>query len=212
MTFKSKLYDLYISRFYDKQLEELTAEARRLCVEQLRLQPGSTVVDLGCGSGLNQPFLAEAVGEQGRIIGLDASTGMLARAQARADAGGYAGRLSLLEADLRQLDMVRRAHAELDAVDGVLATLIFSVVPDWQSVFQQAFGLLRDGGRFGIMDTYWPRPSLQQRIINLTYAADAKRCSFGLLEQAGTDFSLSYYPEDESGLFIAAATRPSAEP
>jgi len=208
MTFKSKLYDLYISRFYDQQLEQITAQARQLCIARLGLSEGATVVDLGCGSGLNQPYLAAAVGERGRVIGLDASNAMLAQALQRAQTEGYASRLQLIEADLRQLQTLRQQHAQLDGVDAVVATLIFSVVPDWQAVFAEAFDLLRSGGRFAIMDTYWAHPTLRQRLINLTYAADARRKSFALLEQAAQGFELSFFPPDGSGLFIASGSRP----
>ena len=84
MTFKSRLYDLLIARHYDHDLETITADTRQRCVEQLGLKDGDTVIDLGCGSGLNQPYLDQALGLSGSIIGVDASIRMLRLAEERA--------------------------------------------------------------------------------------------------------------------------------
>jgi demethylmenaquinone methyltransferase/2-methoxy-6-polyprenyl-1,4-benzoquinol methylase len=56
---------------------------RRKAVRALHLRPGSTVLDLACGTGLNFPFLQEAVGPKGKIIGLDLTAAMLAEARNR---------------------------------------------------------------------------------------------------------------------------------
>jgi len=53
-------------------------------VRALDLQRGDTVVDIGCGTGLNFPLLQEAIGPEGRIIGVDLSDAMLAQAHRRA--------------------------------------------------------------------------------------------------------------------------------
>jgi SAM-dependent methyltransferase len=63
------------------------AGERRIALEMLRIQPGDAVLDVGCGPGnFTRPF-ARAAGEQGRVIGLDASRTMLAQA-AREDGPG----------------------------------------------------------------------------------------------------------------------------
>ncbi|MCG6970554.1 MAG: methyltransferase domain-containing protein [Gammaproteobacteria bacterium] len=49
----------------------------------MQLAPGGTVVDLGCGTGLNFPLLQQAVGPVGRVISVDLSAEMLARAGKR---------------------------------------------------------------------------------------------------------------------------------
>jgi demethylmenaquinone methyltransferase/2-methoxy-6-polyprenyl-1,4-benzoquinol methylase len=58
---------------------------RRVAVERLHLQPGARVLDLGCGTGLDLPLLARAVGSLGKVVGLDLSRKMLHRARQRID-------------------------------------------------------------------------------------------------------------------------------
>ncbi|MEM7217328.1 MAG: class I SAM-dependent methyltransferase [Pseudomonadota bacterium] len=204
MPFKSWLYDRFIARSYDARLAEITQPFRVPCIEQTGVAAGNTVLDLGCGSGLNQPLLADAVGPDGSIIGVDASTIMLDQARQRAVDAGYADRLQLIHGDLRQLNALVTQE-----VDAVIATLIFSVVPDWRAVFDQSFQRLKKGGRYGVMDNYWPKPSLRLWLASWTFAADAKRPGFEPLEAAADDFQLGYYPPDSDiQFYIAHGTKP----
>lgn len=73
---------------YDAELapfEPLRREAVRL----LNLQPGDTVLDLGCGTGLSLPLLAEAVGSGGRVIGLEPCPEMMGVARERVANGSW---------------------------------------------------------------------------------------------------------------------------
>jgi len=81
-----------VQRLYDRVAPAYDAAAwafrplgaRRLqeqAVDLLDLHPGDTVVDLGCGTGVNLPALANAVGEHGHVVGVDLSSGMLVRAR-----------------------------------------------------------------------------------------------------------------------------------
>jgi demethylmenaquinone methyltransferase/2-methoxy-6-polyprenyl-1,4-benzoquinol methylase len=71
---------------------------RKLAVDALKLRPGDTVVEIGCGTGLNFPLLRAAVGETGRIVGVDLTPEMLAQARARAAEEGWRN-VELVEAD-----------------------------------------------------------------------------------------------------------------
>ena len=78
--------------------------ARRLGsrgVDLLDLRAGDTAVDLGCGTGVNLAGLAHAVGPTGRVIGVDISKGMLARARRQAVADDLTC-VELVQADLRE--------------------------------------------------------------------------------------------------------------
>ena len=62
---------------------------RREAVSRLALQHGDLVVDIGCGTGLNFALLQEAIGETGRIIGVDLTDAMLEQARQRVAAHGW---------------------------------------------------------------------------------------------------------------------------
>ena len=79
-------YDFF-SLFYDRALEKLYRSSRAEAVAALQATPGSVVLDLACGTGQNFPLLELTV-DDGLIIGVDNSVGMLNRARARiADEG-----------------------------------------------------------------------------------------------------------------------------
>jgi ubiquinone/menaquinone biosynthesis C-methylase UbiE len=65
---------------------------RKCAVEALCLQKGNTVVDLGCGTGLNFTLLQEQIGPEGKIIGVDLTDAMLAEAHQRVVNPGLAER------------------------------------------------------------------------------------------------------------------------
>lgn len=83
------LQTLYARRapVYDLELLPL-APLRREAIAALQLRPGQTVLDLGCGTGLSLPGLAEAVGPQGRIVAVEPCPEMLERARQRVPASG----------------------------------------------------------------------------------------------------------------------------
>lgn len=69
----------------------------REAVEQLDLQPGQTVLDVACGTGLNFEQVEAGIGEDGRLVGIDLSPEMLAAARARVAAAGWKS-VALIEA------------------------------------------------------------------------------------------------------------------
>ncbi|HLO94341.1 MAG TPA: methyltransferase domain-containing protein, partial [Burkholderiaceae bacterium] len=77
---------------------------------QLGLEPGDTVLDLGCGTGLSLPQLLEAVGPTGQVIGLEPCRAMLDQARQRC---GTDPRLNLIEAPAEHADFPAKADAAL---------------------------------------------------------------------------------------------------
>ena len=95
---------------------------RKQAVSELGLKAGDTVVDIGCGTGLNFPLLHRAVGPQGMIIGVDLSDAMLTQARHTAEANHWAN-VQLVCADASQFEFPPRVNA-------VLSTYTLTLVPD----------------------------------------------------------------------------------
>ena len=96
---------------YDLELASL-AGLRREAIAQLGLQPGETVLDLGCGTGLSLPSLLEAVGPTGQVIGLEPCRAMLDQARKRC---GADPRLTLVEAPAESAAWPALLDAKADA-------------------------------------------------------------------------------------------------
>ena len=117
-------------RFYGRwaRLYDLVATApgvdswRERTVDALDLEPGDTVVEMGCGTGANFPHLREAVGPEGRVVGVDLTRGMLRRASERVDREGWDN------VELVQADATRPPVA--GPVDAVLATFVVGMFAD----------------------------------------------------------------------------------
>ena len=131
-------FEGFRARLYDIIVRPVSVGYRALAVERLALRPGETVIDLGCGTGLSLPLLAPMVGEQGRVIGLDASPDMLALARRRVEAGGWRN-VELVEGFAHQFRPER-------PVDAVLACNVNQLIAS-REVMEQALSWLRPGGR-----------------------------------------------------------------
>ncbi|HTR74417.1 MAG TPA: methyltransferase domain-containing protein [Solirubrobacterales bacterium] len=118
--------------------------ARRRAVAALGLKPGDTVLEIGAGTGRNFPYLVEAVGPRGNVIGVDASPGMLAEARRLIERNGWSN-VQLLNQDAARLEVDRE-------VDGVLFCLSYSAMPEPRPALARAWGRLRPSSRVVVMD------------------------------------------------------------
>jgi demethylmenaquinone methyltransferase/2-methoxy-6-polyprenyl-1,4-benzoquinol methylase len=123
-------------------------QQRLRAVRELRLRPGDTVIDVACGTGTNFPLLEEAIGPSGRIVGVDLTDAMLARAGERIEANGWSN-VSLVEGDAATFEF----PAEVDAI---LSTYALSQVPDCGDVIAHGAAALREGGRWAVLDLKAP--------------------------------------------------------
>jgi arsenite methyltransferase len=110
-----------------------------------RIEPGSVVLDLGCGAGTDLLIAAQMAGFDGHAIGVDMTRAMLDRAQASAGAMGLAN-VELHESLIESLPL------EDASVDVVISNGVIDLVPDKDAVFDEIDRVLRPGGRLQIAD------------------------------------------------------------
>ncbi len=118
---------------------------RRVAVDHLDPQPGETVVEMGCGTGANLPLLAERVGSEGRVIGVDVSPGVLSVASNRVDRNGWAN-VHIVRGDATQLPL------DKGAVDCVFASLVAGMFVEPAAVVDEWATLVGSSGRLGLLD------------------------------------------------------------
>ena len=121
---------------------------RKRAIRSLALNHGDSVVDLGCGTGLNFALLQEQVGQGGRIIGVDITDAMLAEARARIDTHQWPN-VELVKSDAS-------LYVFPPAVDGILSTFALTLVPDFDEVVKMGAVALLPGKRFVLLDFKMP--------------------------------------------------------
>ncbi len=109
------------------------------------LRPGQTVLDLGCGSGVDSLLAARRVGPAGKVIGVDMVEEMLVVARANAAAVGVSN------ADFR-LGRADALPVPDSTVDVVISNGVFNLCVDKPAVVAELFRVLRPGGRVQMAD------------------------------------------------------------
>ena len=110
-----------------------------------RIEPGSVVLDLGCGAGTDLLIAAQMTGRDGRVIGVDMTASMLEQARASAHA------LGLENVELHE-SLIEALPIEDASVDVVISNGVIDLVPDKDAVFDEIDRVLRPGGRLQIAD------------------------------------------------------------
>jgi demethylmenaquinone methyltransferase/2-methoxy-6-polyprenyl-1,4-benzoquinol methylase len=129
---------------------------RREAVGRLGLRHGDRVLEIGCGTGRNFPYLRAAVGNSGKIYGVDLSSGMLRKARRLCQRGGW-NNFELTQGDAA--DFVAP-----EPLDAVFFSLSYNTMPHHLTVLRQAWNQLRPGGRLVIMDAKLP-PGRAGRLV-----------------------------------------------
>ncbi|SDJ96304.1 Ubiquinone/menaquinone biosynthesis C-methylase UbiE [Halovenus aranensis] len=145
--------------FYERAagLYDLVATApgvrswRVRAVDALDLSPGDTVVEMGCGTGANIPYLREQVGTEGRVIGVDLAGAMLRQAQARTERAGWEN-VSVVRGDA--------TTPPVGTADALLATFVVGMLEDSTEAVETWLQCVGAGGRLALLNAgRSPRPA-----------------------------------------------------
>lgn len=172
----SEAYYDAVARRYDALVDRPLRSVRAAAASALGPASGATVLDLGCGSGVNFEHLREQVGPAGTVVGVDVSRGMLSVAARRIREAGWEN-VAVVRGDADQ--------PPVDAPDAVFASLLSAFFDDPSDVVHHWADLVGPGGRLGLLD--FGRSSGVGRPLNPLFVAFASGVS--------PDSGVSYDPD-----------------
>lgn len=165
------------------------------------LQAGEVVLDLGSGGGFDCFLASRQVGEAGRVIGVDMTPEMVSRARTNATKGGFTN------TDFR-LGEIEHLPVSDQTVDVIISNCVINLSPAKQQVFDEAFRVLRSGGRLAISDivTTAELPTEIKNDLDVMYSGCISGASSvnevkAMLTKSGF-IDVIVEPKDESKTFI----------
>jgi demethylmenaquinone methyltransferase/2-methoxy-6-polyprenyl-1,4-benzoquinol methylase len=143
---RARHYDVTANLYYLIGFREQAF--RGMAVDALDLRPGDTVVEIGCGTGLNFALLQRKVGPEGKIVGVDLTEAMLAQARRRVERSGWS--------NVELVESPAASYGFPQGVDGILSTFALTLEPDYDRVVEKGAKALKPGRRWVVADIKLP--------------------------------------------------------
>ena len=143
---RAKNYDLSANLYYLIGFRE--AKYRKLAISTLDLSEANTVVEIGCGTGLNFGYVLDYIGDRGKLIGIDLTDAMLERAKERVKKNNW-DNVELIRVDAAEYTLPRDINA-------VYSTFALTLVPEYEEIISNIEKSLQVGGRLVILDLKKP--------------------------------------------------------
>ena len=130
------------------------------------LKPGEIVLDLGSGGGMDAFVAGPKLGETGRVIGVDMTAEMIAKARRNAESYRRRSGLDNVEFRLGEIEHLPVADA---SVDVVISNCVLNLSPDQPQVWREIARVLKPGGRVAVSDLALLKP-LPDRVVTMVEA------------------------------------------
>jgi ubiquinone/menaquinone biosynthesis C-methylase UbiE len=182
------------------------------------LKKGETVVDLGSGAGVDCFLAARKVGAAGHVIGVDMTAEMIDKARENAKKGDYEN----VEFRLGEIESIPVAD---NTVDVIISNCVINLTPNKQRVFDEAFRILKPGGRLMVSDIVLlkelpeairkeahPASCIKGAIIKDKYLDAIEQAGFRNIETAGKgQYSIREVANDPNAKVIVANPKTKTE-
>ncbi len=156
----------YIDTKYLNVLADLLKQDKQRTYTLMHLQPGQTVLDVGCGPGTDTIPLTQVVGKSGQVVGVDHDAAMIAEAERSAEQAGCSSWCRHFQADATALPL------QTSTCDACRSERLFQHVPDPTAVLAEIVRVTEPGGWIVVFDADWstlsidtPEVDFEQRLL-----------------------------------------------